>query len=407
MIIGEHAGMALQSGDFKGNQVLQQIDRRMRRGIRPAPPNDDPVAIQTVQRGLKKLGHDVGEDWQPGSPPSGWYGAGTKAAVTAFQRRAFPDTPADWDGAFGPRTLGVMDTWLARQLPGFPDDPGPDGPHPSGVILPTDPAAVRFDHPMFMGIGVKLSLQDPIFLPIIGGFLAPLGISVPHGADIVICGLHKVTKVTEVKSVMAAGIVLGVTDRRGATPLGLGQAIAAAKKHGADPKVIQFLEQLSARLSFLPTGGALSAGLEFTVATGFANVGAMDGYVSGPEDEATISAAFGPTKGLGKWATLILEAISGTVDLLKDGFLPVLEAMKTLTTKNVKALTALDIPGLSLGVDVGVFAGRTTWHAFDVEAALRRLENLVAGGTVTTAAPPRALLKVPFQPAMRVRHPIS
>lgn len=101
-------------------------------GPRPEPSPGFPAirigstgpAVAEAQSRLDLVHARLGSVGQPGLPGcplaiDGRFGPATAAAILGFQRLAFPDDPADWDGIVGPRT------WAALGRAAFPPVPFP------------------------------------------------------------------------------------------------------------------------------------------------------------------------------------------------------------------------------------------------------------------------------------------
>jgi len=75
----------------------------------------EPDAVKRIQNGLLALGFAMPNSFPngPGGEPDGIFGQETVNTVIAFQRREFPDKPAEWDGRVGRKTLGRMDELLS------------------------------------------------------------------------------------------------------------------------------------------------------------------------------------------------------------------------------------------------------------------------------------------------------
>jgi hypothetical protein len=254
--------------------------------------------------------------------------------------------------------------------------------------------------PLFYCVGIKLSYVDPIFIPAIASVLGNFGISIPNGGDLIFGLMRRMGRVRDLASLMASGGIFGTTPRRSALPLSLPEAIAWAKKHGAGTQLVQILERLA---SVVPTSAALSAGLVGILAVGFNDVGEMNNRVSGPEDEATFNFAIGNTKGVGKLLKVAVESAGHLSDLINLGG-SVYGAVRNLGEIKQRSIVVMDIPGLSIGVDIGFSASRTRFHSLDFDALLRKLDpsQLIMG----SIAPSTRRLVPPFRGAMTVRRPI-
>lgn len=82
--------------------------------VKPAPPPDNPDAVRRIQKALVALGFPLPLSFPngPNQDPDGKYGQETFTAVIAFQRKAFPTDPSQWDGRVGKNTLAKMDAML-------------------------------------------------------------------------------------------------------------------------------------------------------------------------------------------------------------------------------------------------------------------------------------------------------
>jgi hypothetical protein len=90
--------------------------------VKHAPPKDDPDAVGRIQIALRLLPphpkmpktFTLGDNPDGGiGVPDGQFGEETVAAVIAYQKRVFPNSPKEWDGRVGVKTLAAMD----RELP--------------------------------------------------------------------------------------------------------------------------------------------------------------------------------------------------------------------------------------------------------------------------------------------------
>ena len=108
--------MPLQSKILSGNGGNARLEEAAAggRSIRPAPPHDDVDAVQRIQRALVALDHKLPRSFPKGESgdPDGRYGTETMNAVIAFQKKAFPKDPRQWDGRVGQLTLAEMDKRL-------------------------------------------------------------------------------------------------------------------------------------------------------------------------------------------------------------------------------------------------------------------------------------------------------
>jgi peptidoglycan hydrolase-like protein with peptidoglycan-binding domain len=71
----------------------------------------EPDAVKRIQNALLALGFPMPTSFPngPAGEPDGIFGQETFNTVIAFQRREFPDKPAEWDGRVGRHTLDRMD----------------------------------------------------------------------------------------------------------------------------------------------------------------------------------------------------------------------------------------------------------------------------------------------------------
>jgi peptidoglycan hydrolase-like protein with peptidoglycan-binding domain len=107
--------MALSSKILSGNT---RLDSAASGGppIKPAPPPDDPDAVKCIQKALValKLPMPLSFPAGPANEPDGKFGQETYTQVIAFQKRAFPNDPSQWDGRVGKNTLTEMDLRLPK-----------------------------------------------------------------------------------------------------------------------------------------------------------------------------------------------------------------------------------------------------------------------------------------------------
>jgi peptidoglycan hydrolase-like protein with peptidoglycan-binding domain len=400
----------LRSEKLAGNAVLRQVETKARKGLGMGRATNDTTAVRLVQEALKSLGEDLGGDWVPPSSGLGWYGQHTVNAVYSFQSKIWPTNAAEWDGVVGQKTLRALDAGL---LGGVAPQPGPNpdggGAQPPPGVLPTesDWRNITFDPPLFISFGYKVSIVDPIFMPIYSRILSEFGVHLPHGGDVILASMRRIVGTLDLGNMMMTGELLGVTTRGGALPLTLPQATEHAKKLGAGAEMVKVLEGLSNMLGGLPSAAAISLGAVLIVATGFPNVAAMHGYKSGPNDEATFNFAIGSTKGLSRLLQIAIERGGNLSDLINAGG-AIYETCKNLSDMKQKAIVVMDVPFLSIGVDVGFSASRTSFYSLDYEALTRKIVDLVRAPTPTIMAAARPGLRVmaPQQGIMRVRRPI-
>ncbi|MBP0491767.1 peptidoglycan-binding domain-containing protein [Pararoseomonas indoligenes] len=402
--------MPLQSARLSGNAALRQIETKARPSLAMGRTTNDSGAVKLVQEALKSLGEDLGGDWVQPSSGNGWYGQHTVNAVTSFQTKAFPTTAAEWDGKVGQKTLRALDARLLAGPPAPAPAPNSDPVPPPGVLPgQQDWFEIRFDPPLFYSAGVKISLVDPILMPVVSSVMAQFGIHVPHGADFSLGLMRRLGSARDLGSVMASGALFGVTQRSGVLPLSLPQVIAWAKANGAGDGLVKVLESLSGALAAVPTSGAISCGLVVIVATGFPNVGAMHGHLSGAQDEAAFNLAVGNTKGLTKLIKIAIESGGHAADLINLGSSGY-ETYKNLSNMKEKAIVVMDIPGLSLGIDIGFSATRSKFYSVDLDALVQRLWSAIPFGNdgrpwiMSNSGVPR--LVAPHQGLMRVRSSI-
>ena len=96
------AGDYVQTPDDPIPPRMKELARLVRLTV-PHMRGDD---VELIQQFL--LAHDM--RCLPVHSADGVYGAETCAAVHAFQRRAFPDRPGEWDGIVGPNTWAALTT---------------------------------------------------------------------------------------------------------------------------------------------------------------------------------------------------------------------------------------------------------------------------------------------------------
>lgn len=84
----------------------------------------------------------------------GQFGTATRAACVSFQRFAFPNVPAEWDGVIGPKTWAMLDLHARGDAPDVPPIVPPDVP----PIVPPNIVPVVFRPP-----------NPPRWAPILGG----------------------------------------------------------------------------------------------------------------------------------------------------------------------------------------------------------------------------------------------
>src|ERR1700730_12044513 len=86
------------------------------RSVKSGLPADDPDAGRRIQRALVALGQPLPISFPngPNRDPDGEFGDETSRAVVAFQRKAFPTLPGEWDGRVGRNTLAEMDSRLPK-----------------------------------------------------------------------------------------------------------------------------------------------------------------------------------------------------------------------------------------------------------------------------------------------------
>jgi hypothetical protein len=78
-----------------------------------APPADELDAVRRLQRALVVIGHPLPKSFPNLSgEPDGRFGPETRNAVIAFQTKAFPNAPKEWDGIVGKKTLAALDARL-------------------------------------------------------------------------------------------------------------------------------------------------------------------------------------------------------------------------------------------------------------------------------------------------------
>lgn len=133
--------MALASSLLSPSRRLLQVSEGGQ-PVRPAPPHDDADAVKRLQKALRSLtGHPMAKTFPNGatSEPDGKYGQETFDAVIAFQKKAFPTDPREWDGRVGAKTLAKMDAKLPKGGGVLPT-PAPPTPTPGALVIENQPA---------------------------------------------------------------------------------------------------------------------------------------------------------------------------------------------------------------------------------------------------------------------------
>ncbi|WP_126975388.1 hypothetical protein [Frigidibacter oleivorans] len=253
---------------------------------------------------------------------------------------------------------------------GAAPQPAPQPVPPQGVQpTPEHFAAVTFDPPLFYGPAVKISLTDPYVSGAVRVLLAPLGVSVPIGFDLVIGEMKGIRngKPGAMAALRPAGYLLGLTPRHGAGgTLTAGKLAGLARSRGASATMVKFLEALAKELDKLPTSFAANAGIGVLAAKGFASVSQMNGF-SGGADEASFALGLeGDFKGLWK---LLLKGVE--LQALGAQAWEMLALLRQLAADKTKAIACLDIPGLSAGFDIGAAKGSASWYSIDLDRLLR------------------------------------
>ena len=133
--------MALSSKILSGNT---RLDGAASGGppIKAAPAPDDPDAVKCIQKALVALKFPLPLSFPagPANEPDGKFGQETYTQVIAFQKRAFPNDPSQWDGRVGKNTLTEMDLRL-------PKGPSPI-PSSTLTVIPfheTSPMLISFE----------------------------------------------------------------------------------------------------------------------------------------------------------------------------------------------------------------------------------------------------------------------
>lgn len=145
--------MALQSPLLNGSPRLVQASNGAP-SVKMGPPHDDPDAVRRIQKALKQLtGSPMPRSFKngPAGEPDGIFGQETASTTIAFQKKVFPNSPVEWDGRVGKKTLAQMDARLGSgplppspppgPLPPVPPPrPGPNpGPTPGGLEIINQP----------------------------------------------------------------------------------------------------------------------------------------------------------------------------------------------------------------------------------------------------------------------------
>ena len=108
--------MPLQSAILSGNARLEQVLTGAP-SVKRRPPDDDPDAVRRIQIALVNLGMGPMPKTFPdghNNAPDGEFGDETVGKVVKFQRTVFPNTPGEWDGRVGKKTLEEMDKRLPK-----------------------------------------------------------------------------------------------------------------------------------------------------------------------------------------------------------------------------------------------------------------------------------------------------
>jgi peptidoglycan hydrolase-like protein with peptidoglycan-binding domain len=138
--------MPFQSAILQGSS---RLDTALAGGpsVKVAPPADDPDAVRRIQKALAALGYSLPISFSKGvgGEPDGKFGLETYNAVVAFQQRAFPGQPKEWDGRVGHKTLEQMDALLPRGAgPSLTPTPTPEPTTPGFVCGPDVTDQVAF-----------------------------------------------------------------------------------------------------------------------------------------------------------------------------------------------------------------------------------------------------------------------
>ena len=108
----------LTSSILSGNSRLDEVSSGAP-SIKKRPPDDDNDAVQRIQRALVEVGYSLPKSFPngPEGDPDGKFGDETYGQVQAFQKRAFPSDPQQWDGRVGQLTLAALDALLPEAKP--------------------------------------------------------------------------------------------------------------------------------------------------------------------------------------------------------------------------------------------------------------------------------------------------
>lgn len=108
--------MALASSLFQGNPRIDEASAPGGRSIKRAPPHDDAEAVRRIQKAMLQLGRPMASSFPNGTSqePDGKFGQDMFLQVIEFQKQAFPNSPQEWDGRVGPKTLAAMDQRLSK-----------------------------------------------------------------------------------------------------------------------------------------------------------------------------------------------------------------------------------------------------------------------------------------------------
>lgn len=108
--------MALQSAILSGSKRLENVLNGAP-SVKRRPPDDEPDAVRRIQMALVNLGMGPMPKSFPNghnNPPDGDYGDETVNKVIKFQHSVFPNSPGEWDGRVGKKTLAEMDARLPK-----------------------------------------------------------------------------------------------------------------------------------------------------------------------------------------------------------------------------------------------------------------------------------------------------
>ena len=142
--------------------------------VKHAPPKDDADAVGRIQIALRLLAPfpkmpktftaGDGSDGTIGTP-DGQFGEETVAAVLAFQKRVFPNSPGEWDGRVGKNTLAAMDKELPPDADGNLKKRRVDPPPKPNIDPNVNPLPKPLPKPSPIPAGIEITNQDnPVVL---------------------------------------------------------------------------------------------------------------------------------------------------------------------------------------------------------------------------------------------------